>query len=98
MAVFVAQVRANPGADFYDKALADFAQQHFADAVANAGKAADQYHAQRQAAEKEAASVNERIRQARTQGAARADAGGQRRDGRRALRRRASSLTSRRSR
>ena len=36
LAVFVAQVRANPGADFYDRALADFAEKRFADAAADA--------------------------------------------------------------
>jgi hypothetical protein len=57
MAVFVAQVRANPGADFYDRALADFAQKRFDDAAADATKSAAQYHAQGEAAkqEKEAA-------------------------------------------
>ena len=66
MALFVAQVRGNPGADFYDRALADFSEQHFADAAANATKAAGQYHEQRAAAEKEAAGASERASQART--------------------------------
>ncbi len=66
MALFVAQVRANPGADFYDRALADFAEKHFAEAAANATKAAGQYREQRQAAEREAASASERANEART--------------------------------
>ena len=65
LALFVTQVRANPGADFYDRALADFAEKHFADAATNASKAADQYHEQREAAEKMAASATERAGQAR---------------------------------
>ena len=55
--VFVAQVRANPGADLYDRALADFAEHRFVEAAANATKSAEQYKAQREAAEKEAASA-----------------------------------------
>ena len=64
MAVFVAQVHANPGADFYDKALADFAEKHFADAAANATRSAEQFQAQREAAKKEKAAAGEREVQA----------------------------------
>lgn len=60
LALFVAQVRSNPGADFYDRALADFAGKHFNDASVNAGKAAIGFRAQREAAEKEVASANQR--------------------------------------
>jgi tetratricopeptide (TPR) repeat protein len=49
--LFVAAVRADPAADFFDLALADFAQQNFASASANAGKAADEARTRRLAAE-----------------------------------------------
>ncbi|MBV9127156.1 MAG: tetratricopeptide repeat protein [Verrucomicrobia bacterium] len=65
MEIFVTQVRANPGADFYDRALADFAEKHFADAAANATKSAEQFRTQREAAEKVAAAAGERAGQAR---------------------------------
>lgn len=63
--LFVAQVRANPGADFYDRALADFAERKFADATQNATKAAEQYRAVREAADAEAASATARSHAAR---------------------------------
>ena len=65
MAVFVAQVRANPGADFYDRALADFAEKRFADAVADATKSAAQYHAQAEAAKQESEAAGARAADAR---------------------------------
>lgn len=65
LTLFVAQVRADPGADFYDRALADFAVKHFNDAAANAGKAATGFRSQREAAEKEVASANQREARAR---------------------------------
>ena len=63
--LFVTQVRTNPGADFYDRALADFAEQHFADAVDNAKKSAEQFRTQRQAAEQVQETAAERVAQAR---------------------------------
>ena len=65
MALFVAQVRANPGADFYDRALADFAQKRFDDAAANATRSAAQYHAQGEAAKQEKNAASDREAEAR---------------------------------
>ena len=64
LALFVAQVRANPAADFYDKALADFAEKHFAEAAADATKSAEQFQAQREAAAREKRAAAEREAQA----------------------------------
>ena len=63
--LFVAQTRSNPGADFYDRALADFAEQKFAEATQNATKAAEQYRTARTAAETEATAASARAREAR---------------------------------
>jgi tetratricopeptide (TPR) repeat protein len=59
--LFVAAVRANPGADFMDRALADFAEQNFAAAAENAGHAADEAHTRRLAAEKLAAHAIDKV-------------------------------------
>ncbi|MGQ0612235.1 MAG: DUF4062 domain-containing protein, partial [Planctomycetaceae bacterium] len=50
--LFVAAVRADPAADFYDRALADFAGRDFTRAAENAGKAAEEARGRRVAAEK----------------------------------------------
>ncbi len=71
--LFVAAVRADPKADFLDKALADFAEQDFSAAAENAGQAADLARKKRRAAEAlvrratdDARSAREREREART--------------------------------
>ena len=71
--LFVAAVRSDPGADFMDRALADFAEKNFAAAADNAGEAADQARVKRLAAEKlaesaieEAQAAGEREREARS--------------------------------
>lgn len=50
--LFVAATRANPAADFMDRALADFAERRFSAAADNAGKAAVEAKARRVAAER----------------------------------------------
>ncbi|MDP3280084.1 MAG: DUF4062 domain-containing protein [Nitrosomonas sp.] len=49
--LFVSAVRSNPGADFMDLALVDFAEKKFTSAASNAGLAANEAHAKRIAAE-----------------------------------------------
>ncbi len=63
--LFVAAVLADPGADFYDRALAEFAQQRFADAAKSAGDAADKARQEREAVEAVAKAAAERIEAAR---------------------------------
>ena len=64
--LFVAVVRADPKADFYDRALAEFAQKNFAAAAENAGQAAVAARDQYLAADKLAAQVAARGEEART--------------------------------
>ncbi len=72
MKLFVTAVKADPNSDFMDRALADFAQQKFASAADNAGKAAEEAKTQRLAAEQlaqqatdKASEAGDRERQAR---------------------------------
>jgi hypothetical protein len=64
--LFVAAVRADPKADFYDRALAEFAQKNFAAAAASAGQAGNAARDQYLAADKLAAQVAARGEEART--------------------------------
>ncbi len=63
--LFVAAVRANPDADLYDRALADFAEKKFAQAATDAGLAADEAKKQRLANEQLAEKAKEQADAAR---------------------------------
>jgi tetratricopeptide (TPR) repeat protein len=65
--LFVAAIRADPKADFYDRALAEFAQKNFAAAAENAGQAGNAARDQYLAADKLAAQVAARADEARNQ-------------------------------
>jgi len=64
--LFVAAVRADPKADFYDRALAEFAQKNFAAAAESAGQAGNAARDQYLAADKLVAQVAARADEART--------------------------------
>jgi uncharacterized coiled-coil protein SlyX len=65
--LFVAAVRANTEADFYDRALAEFAQKNFAAAAENAGQAGNAARDQYLAADKLVAQLTARADEARAQ-------------------------------
>jgi tetratricopeptide (TPR) repeat protein len=65
--LFVAAIRADPKADFYDRALAEFAQKNFAAAAESAGQAGNAARDQYLAADKLVAQVAARADEARTQ-------------------------------
>jgi tetratricopeptide (TPR) repeat protein len=64
--LFVAAIRADPKADFYDRALAEFAQKNFAAAAESAGQAGNAARDQYLAADKLVAQVAARADEART--------------------------------
>jgi hypothetical protein len=64
--LFVAAVRADPKADFYDRALAEFAQKNFAAAAESAGQAGNAARDQYLAADKLVAQAAARADEART--------------------------------
>ena len=64
--LFVAAIRADPKADFFDRALAEFAQKNFAAAADSAGQAGNAARAQYLAADKLVAQMAARGDEART--------------------------------
>ena len=64
--LFVAAIKADPKSDFYDRALAEFAQKNFTAAAASAGQAATVARDQYLAADKLAAQAAEKADEART--------------------------------